>query len=115
MLPGRPDQRDIAGQVLTTRRWKAQIKVSGFNGCDQNSFYLSELKMYFEMSDRLENLEKAITELNPVELKEFASWFMDYDQTIWEREIEEDAKSGRLDFLRDEAHTERKSGKLKDL
>jgi len=67
------------------------------------------------MSDRLQNLEKAITELNPVELREFASWFMDYDQTIWEREIEEDAKAGRLDFLRDEALAERKSGKLKDL
>ena len=58
------------------------------------------------MSDRLQNLEKAITELNPVELREFASWFMDYDQTIWEREIEEGAKARRLDFLRDEARAE---------
>jgi hypothetical protein len=55
-----------------------------------------------EMSDRLQNVEKAITELNPVELREFASSFMNYDQTVWEREVEEDAKAGRLNFLRDE-------------
>ncbi len=67
------------------------------------------------MSDRLQNVEKAIRELNPVELREFATWFMDYDQTVWEREIEEDAKAGRLDFLRAEARSERNSAKLKDL
>jgi len=67
------------------------------------------------MSDRLQNLEKAVAELDLVELREFATWFMDYDQTIWEREIEEDAKAGRLDFLREEARAERKLGKLQDL
>ena len=67
------------------------------------------------MSDRLHNLEQAVIGLTPVEFKEFAIWFMDYDQTIWEREIEEDAKAGRLDFLRNEAQAERSAGNLIDL
>jgi hypothetical protein len=67
------------------------------------------------MSDRLHNLEKIVSELSPVELREFASWFMDYDQTIWEGQIADDAKAGRLDFLRDEAKLERAAGKLKNL
>ena len=60
-------------------------------------------------------MEQAITELTPVEFREFALWFMDYDQTIWEKEIEEDAKAGRLNFLSSEAADERKAGKLKNL
>ena len=69
----------------------------------------------YKMSDRVQSLEKAVSELSPVELKEFASWFAEYDQAIWDRQIEEDAKSGKLDFLREEAAAERKAGRLTDL
>lgn len=67
------------------------------------------------MSDRLQNLERAVTELSPVELREFAAWFLNFDQTQWEQEIEADSKARRLDFLRQEAQSEGVAGNLKDL
>jgi hypothetical protein len=67
------------------------------------------------MSDRVENLEKAVSELSPDELRQFSAWFVDFDQARWEMQIEKDAKSGRLDFLAEEARREKSAGKLKEL
>lgn len=67
------------------------------------------------MSDRLKNLEHEVTKLSPDELREFASWFLEYDQSVWEKQIEADAKAGRLNFLVEEAKAEYKANKLKDL
>jgi len=35
------------------------------------------------------------------------------DQERWERQLDRDASSGKLDFLRDEARIERENGTLK--
>lgn len=66
------------------------------------------------MSDRVHNIEKAVEALSPAEFKEFAGWFMDYGQTGWEKEIEADAKPGRLDILLEEAKAEKSVRKLKE-
>jgi len=40
-------------------------------------------------------------------------WFSERDWKVWDREIEIDSKSGRLDFLIEEAFAEKKVGKLR--
>ena len=47
----------------------------------------------------LEKLEKAVTELNPEEIRAFADWFAEFQADQWDRKIEQDALDGRLDKL----------------
>ncbi len=47
----------------------------------------------------IQELEKAVTELSKEELTEFAQWFADFRQEDWDRQIQEDSDSGRLDKL----------------
>lgn len=49
-------------------------------------------------------IEQAITELSPEELARFREWFEEYYAQVWDKQIEEDAKSGRLDKLIAEAN-----------
>ena len=42
-------------------------------------------------------------------------WFFDRDWEKWDREIEADAKSGKLDFLLHEATEATRDNRLKDL
>lgn len=53
--------------------------------------------------DDVKAIEKAIEALPPTELAEFRRWFAEYDGAAWDRQIEEDAASGKLDSLAAEA------------
>ena len=44
-------------------------------------------------------LEQAVTQLSPKELSRFRAWFEEYYAQLWDKQIEADAKSGRLDRL----------------
>jgi hypothetical protein len=44
-------------------------------------------------------LEQAVTQLSEEELARFREWFEEYDAAMWDKQIEEDAKSGRLDKI----------------
>ena len=66
------------------------------------------------MSDVVE-IEHAIERLPPAELARFREWFARYDDEQWDRQIETDASSGRLDALADEAIGDLRSGRGKDL
>ena len=44
-------------------------------------------------------LEQAITQLSEQELIKFRAWFDEYYAELWDKQIEEDAKAGRLDKL----------------
>jgi len=63
----------------------------------------------------LEELEMAVNNLTHEEFSQFRRWFLDRDWEKWDREIEEDAEAGRLDFLVDEAAKARNGRKLRDL
>jgi hypothetical protein len=52
----------------------------------------------------VQEIEAAIAKLNETELAELRSW-------IWERDIERDAVSGKLDFVAEEALKEHRGGK----
>jgi len=67
------------------------------------------------MMSRVEEIQSAIVSLSPEEYVRLRQWFAERDWEQWEKEIEEDAASGKLDFLIDEAVAEKAQGRLQDL
>jgi hypothetical protein len=63
----------------------------------------------------LEELEKRIRSLAPEDLAKFRAWFAEFDQALWDRQIESDAKSGKLGRLVDEARADYNAGKAKKI
>ena len=64
---------------------------------------------------KLEQIEKSVAELSSEELKAFAEWFAELQAERWDRQIENDAKSGRLDKLIGKARAEIAAGKVRPL
>ncbi len=52
---------------------------------------------------KLEAIEKKVSGLSAEELTKFRQWFAEFDAAAWDRQIERDAKEGKLDSLADEA------------
>ena len=46
---------------------------------------------------KVEEIGKKIQQLSPSELAEFCHWFAEFDAELWDRQIETDAKEGKLD------------------
>lgn len=63
----------------------------------------------------ISEIEQAITELSPEELAQFRAWFDEYYAEVWDRQIEDDVKAGRLDKLISEANEEYDAGSSKPL
>lgn len=63
----------------------------------------------------VKEIESAVSELPPEELRQFRAWFADFDAELWERQIEEDVSSGRLDTLVEEARAEHQRGRTRPL
>jgi hypothetical protein len=53
--------------------------------------------------DTVDEIKAAIAKLTREELATFRAWFAEFDEEAWDREMEEDAASGRLDQFADEA------------
>jgi hypothetical protein len=64
---------------------------------------------------KLEQIEKYVAELSPSEMRKFARWFEEYKEAERDRQIEADAKAGKLDKFIAEAKAEIKAGKLTPL
>ena len=64
---------------------------------------------------RLEELELAIASLPENEYSQFRRWFLERDWEKWDREIEADSTSGKLDFLVKEAQDAKAKRTLKAL
>lgn len=63
----------------------------------------------------LEELEKRIRSLAPEDLAKFRAWFTDFDHALWDRQIQSDRKSGKLDRLVKEAKADYRAGKAKKI
>ena len=57
----------------------------------------------------------AVKRLPRKELAKFRKWFAEYDAAIWDRQIEADSKTGKLDVLIREARRDHKAGRTKPL
>ena len=63
----------------------------------------------------VKEIETAIAQLPPAEIAELADWFEEFHAQRWDRQIEQDLKSGRLDALLDEAKQDVDSERCKPL
>ena len=52
---------------------------------------------------------------SPEELAKLRDWFAEYDAEVWDRQMEADAKSGKLDRLAERALRDFAEGRTKEL
>jgi hypothetical protein len=60
-------------------------------------------------------IEAAVQRLGPEELAKFRDWFAHFDAERWDRQIDQDVAAGRLDALAEEALSDLREGRCKDL
>ena len=65
--------------------------------------------------NKIEAIEKQIESLSPEELAAFRKWYHEFDALVWDRQLESDIRTGKLDTLADEAIDAQKSGKCTEL
>jgi hypothetical protein len=63
----------------------------------------------------IEDLEKAVSKLPPDQLARFRAWFEEFDAARFDKKIERDAASGKLDRLADQALADFKKGRAREL
>jgi len=63
------------------------------------------------MSKSLEEIEQDVARLSPEQLAEYRAWFEEFDADAWDRQIESDINSGKLDRLAEGALAEHESGR----
>jgi len=63
----------------------------------------------------IEDIEKAVAELPPDQLARFRAWFDEFDAARFDQKIDQDAKSGRLDKLAEQALAEFHAGRAREL
>jgi len=59
----------------------------------------------------IQEIETAVAQLPSPELAQFTAWFEEYQAEQWDRQIAQDALSGRLDALAEEANREFDAGR----
>ena len=62
----------------------------------------------------LEHFEQQVLQLSSEDLAKFRVWFLELDHQLWDKEIEADARAGKLDHLINEARVELKAGKTRE-
>jgi len=64
---------------------------------------------------QIELLEQHIAELDDTSFSKLRDWFIEYEQTRWDRKIEADSNAGKLDFLINAGLAEHQAGTTRDL
>jgi hypothetical protein len=64
---------------------------------------------------KLEALEEQIKNLSPEELAKLRQWFLERDADEWDRQIEQDAASGKLDKLFEKSVADHRAGKSREI
>lgn len=67
------------------------------------------------IKNEIEFLENRILKLDNDSFSKLRDWFTELDNTRWDRQLEADSNSGKLDFLINAALAEHKAGKTRDL
>lgn len=63
----------------------------------------------------VKEIESAISQLSHPELAELAAWFAEFQAEEWDKQIERDVRSGRLDGLIQQAEQEFAAGRCQPL
>lgn len=64
---------------------------------------------------QVELLEQHIAELDDDSFSKLRDWFIEFDQTRWDKQLEADSNAGKLDFLINAALAEHEAGLTRDL
>lgn len=51
----------------------------------------------------VQEIEDAIRRLPPAQLTSLRAWFADFDAALWDQQIDDDVRSGKLDALAEQA------------
>jgi hypothetical protein len=63
----------------------------------------------------VEKIEEQIAQLDNASFSKLRDWFIEFDQSRWDRQIEADSNAGKLDFLINDALVEHQAGRTRDL
>jgi hypothetical protein len=63
----------------------------------------------------IQKIEAQIARLSPKEVARLTKWLVEYDAALWDKEIERDAKSGRLNRFAAEAKADYRAGRTRPL
>lgn len=63
----------------------------------------------------VQEIEKAITQLNHEEFWKLSDWIVEYRNQDWDKQIEEDAKAGKLNALIRKAKEQNRQGLTRPL
>ena len=64
---------------------------------------------------KLELLEEEIKKLSPGELAQLRDWLLELDAQQWDRQIDQDAASGKLDKLFEKSLADHRAGKSREI
>jgi len=64
---------------------------------------------------KVEKLEREIRTLSAEELASFRTWFAEFDAVAWDRQIDADAETGKLDQMADAALADHAAGRSRKL
>ena len=63
----------------------------------------------------LEKIEKDVESLSPADLASFREWFHAFDAALWDQQLEAEVNSGKLERLRQEAVSEQKGQRTREI
>jgi hypothetical protein len=63
----------------------------------------------------IQEIKSAVLLLSKDDLTNFRDWFDKFDAKVWDKQFENDVKSGKLDNLANQAISDFQSGKCKEL
>ena len=64
---------------------------------------------------KIEVIENEVSQLSSSELSAFREWFFEFDAEAWDKQIERDSQSGKLESLAANALKDFQSGKSTEL
>lgn len=73
------------------------------------------MKNATHITNEIEFLENRIAKLDNDSFSIIRDWFIEFDQARWDKKLETDSNSGKLDFLINTALIEYQTGKTRDL
>jgi hypothetical protein len=65
--------------------------------------------------DRVEKIELQVRELSADELASFRAWFAEFDAAVWDEQLEDDARAGKLEGLAERALRDHAVGRSRKL
>ena len=89
----------------------AQLDVRRLNAASDNTLWALQIPGIMSVKE----IEATIAGLPAEELAELMTWLEEYHARTWDKQIEDDLETGRLDALLDEVDREYESGSSRPL